>query len=75
MDQQNTSRINAGMAGYLTDHEVRRHSYGRVRAKHPFRYYPKTRLRKKLEDAMKFILGIIAVYAAFWILCFIAATL
>lgn len=63
------------MAGYLTDHEVRRYSYNRVRAKHPLRYRPKTRLRKKLEDAVRFILGIIAVYAAFWILCFIASTL
>ena len=75
MDQQNTDRIHTGMAGYLTDHEVRRHSYGRVRAKHPLRYYPKTKIRKKLEDAVRFILGIVAVYIAFWMLCFIAAML
>lgn len=63
------------MAGYLTDHEVRRYSYNHVRAKHPLRYRPKTKLRRKLEDALKFLLMVIAVYAAFWMLCFIAATL
>lgn len=71
---QNTNRIHTGMAGYLTDHEVRRYSYNRVRAKHPFRYRPKTRLRRKLEDAVKFVLLLIAVYAVFWMWCFIAAT-
>lgn len=75
MDQQNTNRIHTGMAGYLTDHEVRRRSYNHMRAKHPLRYRPKTRLRRKLEDAIKFVLMVIAVCAAFWMLCFIAATL
>ena len=73
--EQNTERIHTGMAGYLTDHEVRRYSYNRVRPKHPLRYRPKTRIRKKLEDAIKFVLMALAVYAAFWMLCFIAATL
>lgn len=71
---QNTNRIHTGMAGYLTDHEVRRYSYNRVRPKHPLRYRPKTRLRRKLEDAVKFIFLFIATYLVFWMLCFIAAT-
>lgn len=74
MDQQNTSRIHTGMAGYLTDHEVRRYSYNRVKAKHPLRYRPKTRLRRKLEDAVKFVLLFLVVYVVMWMWCFIAAT-
>lgn len=71
---QNTNRIHTGMAGYLTDHEVRRYSYNKVKPKHPLRYRPKTRLRRKLEDIVKFTFLALMVYAVFWILCFIAAT-
>lgn len=72
--EQKTGRIHTGMAGYLADHEVRRYGYNRARPKHPLRYYPKTGIRKKLEDAVKFVLLFIAVYAVFWMWCFIAAT-
>lgn len=71
---QNTNRIHTGMAGYLTDHEVPRYSYKKAHPKHPLRYYPKTRIRRKLEEILKFILLALVVYAAFWMLCFIAAT-